>query len=71
MLTLKRLPTGIYHLTQYSHTFYRAKVEHWFYDLENKLISEKESFPDTLETRTMTAKDLDWFNDYYIKLLKG
>ena len=70
MLIMKQLPNGVYKLTQHIHSFHRSTVEVWYYDIEKQLISEKENFPDNLQTRSMTGTDNVWFYKYYLKLLE-
>ena len=71
MLTLKQIDNNVYHLTETSMGWHDTTTTNWYYDLDQKLVSEKRDFPKGLYTRELTDIRLDWFNKYYLPKLQG
>lgn len=71
MLTLKEIKPNIFELIETMHGWcdtcgYEA---HWYWDLNKKLLSEKEDFPDTIQTRKLTTEQLLRFEEHYRPLI--
>ena len=57
-------------VTEVIHSFYETIKTNWYYDLNKKIVSEKEDFPEGLYTTKLDQYKIDWVNKYYIPLIK-
>lgn len=70
MIEVIKIKKDVYKVTQVDMSFSDTKKKDWFWDLANKLISEREDFPRTLETRDMTTHNVNWFKKYYLSKIQ-
>lgn len=66
MITIHELGNGKYRVSQHILSFTNTETTRWYWDVINRKISEKEDFPESLQTRNMTDEDIERFNQYYL-----
>lgn len=66
MITVETTGNGLYTLIESSMSFIDTKKTYWYYDLNKKLLSEKSDFPDTLQTRTLSDDDINYFQQWHL-----
>ena len=70
MLTLKEIKPNIFELIEIIQGWIgNDYITHWYWDLDKMLISEKEDFPDTIQTRKLTTEQLLRFEEHYRPLI--
>ena len=72
MITVTETAPKVYHIVQTTHGWTGDQVQHWYYDLNKKLISEKPDFPKGMYTREMVPANYMWFTRHHLpKAVKG